>query len=213
MVFINIHSHHRDENETSKTILNYDNESISMESCCFSYGIHPMNSNSQQFDQQILQKKSCIAIGEIGVDKTLNIPIGFQIKLFKDQIQIAEKFKLPVILHCVKAWNEIVKIKNEFSPKQYWIYHGFRKINLVDSVIESGTFISIGSAVMKDFKLQEAVKKIPLDQLFIETDTDLNYTIKDIYTQIAMLKNISLQELTENIYLNSKKVFKKWEIG
>ena len=65
--------------------------------------------------------------------------------------------------------------------------------NLLTSVLESGVHISIGTAVIWDEKLQEQVKSIPLNRLFLETDNDTNYTIEAVYQKVALIKNISLQ--------------------
>lgn len=163
--------------------------------------------------EKVLLQKNCIAIGEIGLDKTISVSLDKQIELFIKQINTSEKFKLPVIIHCVKSWNEILAIRKKIKPTQTWIFHGFRKTNLVESVLNSGVHISIGTAVLWDEKLQDCVQKIPTDRLFLETDNDTNYSIEDVYLKVALIKNISLSELEKQIELNTINTFRKWEIG
>jgi TatD DNase family protein len=67
--------------------------------------------------------------------------------------------------------------------------------------------------VIWDKKLQEQVKNIPLNRLFLETDNDTNYTIQNVYQKVALIKNISLQVLKDQVYINTKNTFQKWEIG
>jgi TatD DNase family protein len=109
----------------------------------------------------------------------------------------------------VKAWNEILAIKKELKPNQPWIYHGFRKSNLVESVLDSGCFVSIGTAIIYDQKLQQAIQNIPLGKLFIETDNDTSHSIQEVYESVARLKNVSINELQEQILKNFALVFRK----
>jgi TatD DNase family protein len=211
-MLINIHTHHR-RNSSHEII----NSSTILNDSYFSFGIMHNQHDLLDFDstkvESIYQHKNCIAIGEIGLDKNGSIDINKQIQLFKNQIVDSEKHMLPVLLHCVKSWNEIFQIRKEITPKQPWIFHGFRKTTLTKSVLDSGVFISIGTALLWDSKLQETAKNIPLKQLFLETDDDTVHTIDKIYEKMAQIKNISLQELEEQLYINTKNTFKKWEIG
>lgn len=211
-MLINIHTHYNQNNK--QEIIQSDkieNENY------FSFGIvnktYPDDPAFPLFLDQVYAHKNCLAIGEIGIDKNSTINLNEQIQTFKKQIFDSEKYQLPVILHCVKGWNEILHVKKEINPNQPWVFHGFRKTNLLNSVIDSGTFISIGTAVIWDEKLQEYVKKIPLERLFLETDNDTNYKILDVYEKIASIKNISLQTLEDQLYFNTINTFKKWEIG
>ena len=162
----------------------------------------------EKFEFEISQP-NCVAIGECGLDKNITIPIETQISLFKQQIAISEKFELPLIIHCVKSWNETLVIKKELKPNQPWIYHGFRKSNLVESVLDSGCYISIGTAIIYDQKLQQIIQNIPLEKIFLETDDDTSHSIQEVYEAVAKIKNISIDELSKQILENFSLVFKK----
>lgn len=207
-MLINIHTH----SNTGKSleIVNFD---AFDKTSFFSYGIHPKDSVKLTIQDEIWLSNKCLAIGEIGLDKNIQIPLNKQIEIFKKQLIYSEKLNLPVILHCVKSWNEMMHIHQELQPKQPWIFHGFRKTNLIESVLKNGIYISIGSAVLHDIKLQESIPKIPLNKLFLETDDNKTVNIIDIYNKVALLKNVSLQELTEQIISNFKSVFTRWENG
>ena len=207
-MLINIHTH----SNTGKSleIVNFD---AFEKKSFFSYGIHPKDSVKLTIQDEIWLSNKCLAIGEIGLDKNIQITLNKQIELFKKQLIYSEKLNLPVILHCVKSWNEMMHIHQELQAKQPWIFHGFRKTNLIESVLNNGTYISIGSAVLHDKKLQASIPKIPLNKLFLETDDNKTVNIIDIYNKVALLKNVSLQELTEQIISNFKSVFTRWENG
>ena len=156
----------------------------------FSYGIHPKDSEKEIINEEILLSLNCLAIGEIGLDKLIDVAFDLQKRIFLQQVELSEKHELPVIIHCVKAWNEILEIKKELKPNQPWIYHGFRKSNLIESVLKSGCYISIGTAIIFDQKLQQSIQHIPLEKLFLETDNDTSYSIQEVYESVARLKNI-----------------------
>ncbi len=218
-MLINIHTHIQ-----SNSIYEILNKEETIIDTIYSYGLGPWaleqisekyfeNPNNSLEFEKIIKHKNCVAIGEIGIDKNLSIDLNKQTQLLTKQIFISEKNQLPIILHCVKSWNEIVEIRNILKPTQPWIFHGFRKTELLESVLKSGVHISIGTAIIWDKKLQDSIKNIPIDRLFLETDNNLNYTIMDVYAKICSLKNISLQTLEEQLYKNTKNTFTKWEIG
>lgn len=208
-MFVNIHTHlHQNEGIYILNSLDYSDKKF-----YYSLGFHPNESENLNFNADIFEKQTtqlnCIAIGECGLDKNISIPLKQQITLFKKQIDISEKIQLPIIIHCVKAWNEILEIKKELKPNQPWIYHGFRKSNLIESVLKSGCYISIGTAIIYDQKLQQTIQNIPLKKLFLETDNDTSHSIQEVYEFIARLKHISIDELQTQIFKNFKTVFQK----
>jgi TatD DNase family protein len=206
-MLINIHTHH--VNEIGLEIVNSKETKLSP----YSYGIGPYEIDEYDFDEILSLNTNCISIGEIGLDKTIQTNINKQINIFKKQLIYAEKLNLPVIIHCVKAYNELIKIKRDTNVNQPWIIHGFRKTNLLKTLIKEGFYISIGTAILHDLKLQTVIKTIPNNRLFLETDNDLKHNIEEVYQKVASLKEISLLDLKSIICKNFKTVFKKWEIG
>jgi TatD DNase family protein len=212
-MLFNIHSHFSSKNPNvifNKSDYNVDEYDF------FSSGIHPWYaSENEKLISSIsidAVNKKCLAIGEIGLDKLKGPEFEIQKSVLLKQIQISEEMNLPVILHCVKAWNELEIIKKEVKPKQIWIYHGFNKSNLVKSVLDSGVMISIGASILTNIKLQEIITEIPNSSLFLETD-DSNIDIFEIYQKVSEIKKISLQELEQIIEQNFKRTFTKWHIG
>lgn len=182
----------------------------------FSVGIHPWLANDppiSNYDIELLaQQPNCLAIGEVGLDKLKGPSIAIQEERFIEQITFSETLELPVILHCVRAWNEIRALKLHLKPTQPWIYHGFSKASLVPELLHCGIYFSIGASILTNIRLQEALIDIPLDQLFLETD-DVEIPISLIYEKVSALKNIPLPALEDTIENNFKRVFKKWTIG
>lgn len=208
----NIHSHFF----TGRTIEVVNRTNWQKVGKYFSVGIHPWDSENTDFDltkfKNELNNPFCLAIGEIGFDKLKGPSIEIQENVFRKQIALSEEFHLPVIIHCVKAWNELQHLKREINPTQTWIFHGFSKTVILEQVLHEGLMISIGAAVLTNQKLQEAIKSIPNNRLFFETD-DADISISTIYEKVSELKKLPLSELEQIIENNFKKVFTKWTIG
>jgi TatD DNase family protein len=205
----NFHTH-TIKNE-GREILNFDSNK-DLSSQFFSYGIHPKDTENKAFIENCLKRENCLAVGEIGLDKLISVPLEKQIEVFKKQINFSEKYKLPLILHCVKAWNEILAIKKELKPKQKWIFHGFSKTNIVEDVLKNGMYIGIGTRVLFDEKLQACLHKIPLNKILLETDDDEKNSILSVYEKVSEIKKLSLQELEIQIEENFRGIFENEEL-
>lgn len=208
--FFNIHTHVSVHPESE--ILSLAPEELSTDNRSFyaSVGIHPWtltekNANIQwKALYESIKDKRIVAIGECGLDKLKGPSMELQTAVFKQEAALAEDSSLPLIIHCVKAFNELIQLKKEISPCQPWIIHGFRgKLPLALDCIRHGFYLSIGSHFQEN-----TLKAIPLDRLFIETD-ESEESIGSIYQRIAETKGISQQELIEAINKNLREVFFK----
>ena len=162
-----------------------------------SLGTHPWNITNnwqQQFAaiEKAVTELNVIAIGECGLDK-LKSPadIELQKEIFRAHALLAEKAEKPLIIHCVKAYDELIAIHKEVSPLQAWIIHGFRgKPEQAVQLARAGLYISLGEQFNPD-----SAKTIPADKLFIESD-ESNTPIADIYDAVAKAKGMTTEELT-----------------
>ena len=179
----------------------------------YSVGIHPWKAGDWIDPEPFAAAKNCLAIGETGLDKLCDVPLKQQETVFRRQVELSEKQELPLILHCVKAWNEVRAIKTEMKPKQRWIFHGFRKTGITADVLQNGLLIGIGTAILYDLKLQEALREIPLESILPETDDDPKHDILAVYTKIAEIKGLSLQLFKKQVEQNFRETFRRWEIG
>ncbi len=181
----------------------------------FSIGIHPKDSSIfenhiNELNEKIIEKcksKNCLAIGEIGLDTRYD-NLEAQEKLFVLQLQIAQQLQKPIILHSVNSIDRILILHKKYCPYCPIIYHGFNKTSALNRIIEHpNLFFSIGESILSNSSLQEAVKTIPIQQLFLETDTS-TIELNSIYEEVAKIKSIPLHQLIEEIYENAKRVFK-----
>ena len=98
----------------------------------FSTGLHPWDvSDKISFDdifsyfENSLENELFSAIGEIGIDKLKGESINIQEKYFEYQLSLAKRFSLPVIIHCVKAYDRCLSILNKIEFNSYVIFHDF----------------------------------------------------------------------------------------
>ena len=175
-----------------------------------SIGIHPWFLTEENAESQwkVLQKQvshpSVLAIGEGGLDKLKGPDMELQVKILKQQVALSEEKSLPLIIHCVKAFNELIQLKKELRPHQPWIIHGFRgKEALAIDCIRHGFYLSYGEHFQEN-----ALKATPQEKLFIETD-ESEVPVQEIYQSTALVHGIGLQELMESVKKNVKEVFFK----
>lgn len=171
-----------------------------------SIGIHPWHISDRWQNEftgitGIADASNIVAIGECGLD-TLKSPATLerQEEVFKAHIQLSERLRKPLIIHCVKAFDRLLALHRELEPQQAWILHGFRgKPQQDEQLLRAGLYISLGERFNPD-----SVKAIPTDRLFIESD-ESNRPLTEIYAAIATVKGISAETLAAHILHNAKR--------
>ncbi len=180
-----------------------------------SLGIHPWfvneNSSLEKLESN-LQHPKCIALGEIGLDKVCSSDFKLQRKVFVKQIELSEKYNLPMIIHCVRASNELFEIKKEIKPTQHWIWHGFNKTSILQQTLENEIIPSFGEVILHNDSLQKELVNLESSQFLLETDKS-TFSIETIYKTVAELRNQSINSLQKEQITNFERIFTKWQIG
>ncbi len=194
---VNIHNHNIPTNNIS-TIYNTSIEELpqilTRNNLFLSIGIHPWELSESHIDWELLNKYASLStvkmIGECGMDKNIDFPLDKQIEIFKKHIEISERLQKPLIIHCVKCFNELFELRQKEKPTQRWLIHGFRgKPQLATQALKLGFDLSYGI-----YHNPLSVKITPTEHLFIESD-DKQIDIEKLYKKIATIKNISPTEL------------------
>jgi TatD DNase family protein len=214
MDFFDVHTHTFSSDKNTFSIVNTFPNSTDF-SKPFSIGIHPWYINKDKIDEELLiieeklKLENCFAIGECGLDKITETDFELQNEVFKKQVYLSEKYQKPLMIHCVKAHQEIIEIKKEINPNQTWILHGFNKnLQVAESLLKNGIILSFGVAILNNKKLQEVVFDIPISSILLETDT-AEITIDEVYQKMSEIKNSKLEDLQSEIKQNFKSIFKK----
>ena len=212
MICFDIHIHHKPKHpEAAIWNCQFDNCNDLVDATYCSQGLHPWNLLQFDIDSKIddLYRNledfpSIVAVGEAGLDKLCLTPWQMQIDAFKAQIAAADQFNKPLIIHCVKAYNELIKMKREVATNIPWVIHGFRgKPELAKQLLGEGFYLSYG------FKCnEESLRATPLNRLLFETD-ESEEPIVNLYAQSAALFPIPTHQLCELVRQNVDKVFFK----
>lgn len=213
-LFVNIHGHRQASNIQEWVIRNLmasDYPPDDIDYGYYSVGFHPYNVGKVD-EQNTLDKVSIatknpkvLAIGEIGLDKSIEAPMEKQSRVFEAQLDIAEQAQLPVILHVVRAFNEVIEIKKTRKPSVPMIIHGYNGSHqMADALVRAGFLISFGEAICGEHsKIIEALLSVPLENMFLETDEgDLD--IREVYQMAAEAKGLSTEQLRMQILENAK---------
>ncbi len=136
-------------------------------------------------------------IGECGLDKRSEVALEEQIDIFIRQVMFSEEVQKPLVLHVVKAWNELLAIKRDLQVSQPWIIHGFRgKPELAKQLLDKGFYLSFGAY----YNLESFLLAENYGRAFLETDESPNLSIKDVYRRSALELGLEPGELKERYY-------------
>lgn len=214
MQFFNLHTHSYTGNPNVLELVNQYPWEFNTAIPIYSIGIHPwyIDAGRLETDLQIIDKKlslpECMALGECGLDKRIDIPMDLQTAVFKQQIAIAEKHNKPIVLHLVAAFDELIAIKKELKITVPMIIHGFSKNTmLAKQLLDNGFYLSFGKYLLRNPELKSVFKAVPNDRFFLETDT-VDETIEEVYALAADYKGMTLEILQKQIAVNFEKVFK-----
>ena len=123
----------------------------------FTYGIHPwfLNEENHKHLLNAVENNAClpdvIAIGEAGFDRLRGPSMQLQRLAFEEQIAISEELMKPVVIHCVRAWDELLAAQKKIKPKMSWLVHGFRgNVNLHHNCYQKGYIFLSGMILFSD---------------------------------------------------------------
>lgn len=213
MQFFNLHTHKFTNQPEVLELVNQYPQEFDATIPFYSIGIHPwyIVKDRVEADLEIieskLQEKKCLAVGECGLDKRIEIPFDLQQLVFEKQLALAEKYRKPVVIHCVAAFQEVIEIKKKLNITVPMLIHGFSKNEQVaKQLIDNGFYISFGKYLLRNPELGSVFKSIPNDRFFLETDT-IEEGIREVYALAAKYKELELNELQEIINTNFTRVF------
>ncbi|MFF2459975.1 MULTISPECIES: TatD family hydrolase [Peribacillus] len=192
-------------------------------------GWHPvdaidMTEEDLQWIEELSNHPKVVAIGEMGLDYHWDkSPKDVQMEVFRKQIRLAKKVGLPIIIHNREATADIVNIlKEEEASRVGGIMHCFSgSAETALECINMNFYISLGGPVtFKNAKKpKEVAASVPLDRLLIETDcpylaphpyrgkrNEPSY-VKLVAEQIAEIKQLTLEEVSQATTENAKKLF------
>ena len=190
-----------------------------------SLGIYPtevLKKDEEELDKNIAfikkNKNNIVAVGEIGLDyHETKENTNKQKELFQKLIQLAEKLKLPVVIHSRKAESDAIDILESSRLKKIIMHCFSGKIKLVKRIQDNGWFVSIPPIITFSSHFKKVVEIVPTTQILTETDSPflspikgkrnepsfIGYTIKEI----SKIKGLNKDEVEKIIFMNFQKTF------
>jgi len=191
-------------------------------------GLHPAYVKENYLDElqiveQELANRKFVAIGEIGIDLYWDkTHLKEQQIAFRRQIQLAKKYKLPIVIHCREAFDEIFEIlEEEKSEDLFGIFHCFS--GTYEQALQAISYnmkLGIGGVVtFKNGKIDQFINQIDLKHLVLETDSpylapipfrgkrnESSYIV-NVVDKLASLYGLSSEEIALKTTENSKAIF------
>lgn len=177
----------------------------------YSLGLHPYY--SEDLTPQALEEltallehgASIVAIGEAGLDRRAETSMAIQTDYLRAQIALSERHQLPLVLHVVHSWGELLGLHRELRPSMPWIVHGFRRgTQLAESLIRQGLWLSFGEHHHPE-SLSLAYAR---GRMLLETDAS-TIDIRTVYAQVASQLGIDEHTLAEYIRIRCSEVVPK----
>lgn len=211
--FIDVHSHRIQEEDGTVRVQNLvpgDVIPAFSGRNFFSVGLHPWkiktkeeNNRALLMMEDALELDHVIFVGECGLDKLVEPGLDEQMRIFEAQAFMAEEYQKPLVIHCVKAMNEVMECYKKNRPTVPWIFHGYNgSLETTRQLAEMNFLFSFGEMLLREnSRAVESFQFLPLDKIFFETD-EFERHVEKIYQRGAELKNISLEMIKEEIWEN-----------
>lgn len=214
-MYYNVHTHPKSQTDDVVFIENlYKQFDQDFTDRNVSMGLHPWYLDVRTLEEQFesmtksASASEVLAIGECGLDKLSGTDWDLQIKAFQYQIGLAEELGKPLIIHCVKAFSEVLALLKDVAVPV--IFHGINnKLTLVQPIINRGYYLSFGKSVLGfNEAILNTFRSVPLERLLLETD-DADLDIREIYKSAALVRNISEKEIVLQLEKNFSNVFRR----
>ncbi len=216
--FIDIHNHGAKPSKgvfcVEALMAHEGRQPVPCDGIAYTYGIHPWfleETNHAGYIssvKKITAEPGVIAVGEAGYDRLKGPSMELQRKTFEEQVIISEEIRKPMVIHCVKAWEDLLTTWKRMRPKMPWLIHGFRgKKELADQLISKGMYLSFWFDFVIRPEAAVLLRNLPDDRIFLETD-GADIRIEDIYNKVSGDLGITITELKKLMFTNFNTFFK-----
>ncbi len=193
------------------------------------YGLHPwaVLNDFDVFDidefNLLLDKANPVAVGEIGLDFKVDVDRVKQMDIFVKQLDLARDRKLPALLHCRGAFDEMLHILKNYQDVTLVVHAFTRGVKLAERFLDLGSYLAFGGAATRDKAKQcrQSIKYAPEDRILFETDAPSigldgveafdtePCHVHNIAKAVAKHRGVSFERIAERTSENARRVFKK----
>lgn len=188
------------------------------------FGLHPwyLDKRSKNWEEKLenmLQQFPNALVGECGLDKLKNPETMPQREVFIKHIELAQKFRRPLLIHAVKSFDWLDELWGKM-PKKFVLHSFGGSAEQAKIAVKYGAYFSFSGGLLKSKKTLSALREIPNDKILLETDGPYQSQVKgkesgieelpQILKAIAEEKKENMEKLGEQIYQNSLEFIKAW---
>ncbi|MBQ7791139.1 MAG: TatD family hydrolase [Rikenellaceae bacterium] len=179
----------------------------------FSLGVHPWRADVSQTElqeafsriEQCVNVDGFVAIGECGLDWVSQVARAAQMSVFEQQIELAHRLAMPVVLHCVRAFEEVM-LRLSQAKIERAVFHSFvGSPQQAERVVREGYFCSFSPRSLASPRTREVIKAIAPSVMLVERD-ECECSIEEVYEAVATLRKCSVEELREIVFDNYKRL-------
>lgn len=208
MPILNIHTHYPTvDPEVLEIESLYFGQPTPGSSAWRSVGLHPWYLDfpeiavAEHWLREQAARPGTLAIGEAGLDNNTSTPWLRQVQAFECCLRVAADTRKPLILHCVKAYDEVLGLLRQYALPA--VFHGFDKHPQVAARLwQAGYYLSFGAALFNSRShAAEALRQTPADRFFLETD-DKKLDIKQVYKRAADIRGSTPEILQAQAWEN-----------
>lgn len=211
--FLNLHTHHPTGDPQVLEIESvYFGQDISGATGYRSVGLHPWHLNgvdlaaAQQWLNEQASRPESLAIGEAGLDKATDTPWAVQVDAFGRCLFVAADSRKPIIVHCVRAFGEIVQILGKSGSAHRppgIVFHGYDKHpQTAGMLLRAGCCLSFGTALFRaEGYAAEVLGQVPSDRFFLETDVQ-KVDIRAVYARAAEIRGTTVPVIKTLVWKN-----------
>ena len=184
--YIDFHTHHVPEQQNVVAVVDGRD----------TWGIHPWDILPQHVQGK--GESRC------GLDALRGPSMAVQEAVFRQHVRLGEEMRKPLVVHCVKALDLLLRLRRELRPAMPWMLHGFRgKPQQLQSLLAAGFYVSFG------FRHNaESLRLCPPERLMLETDDDTS-PVSVLYESVALQRGLSVASLCALMAENYRAFFRK----
>ena len=195
--------------------------------CYPAFGLHPYfieqhREQDLQTLEQWLREQQPIAVGECGLDFFLkDLDSDRQMYFFQAQLELAQQFDLPVIIHARKSTEQVIQCVKKFPGLRGMVHSYSGSFEQAEQLMKLGFYFSFGGAMTYEraSRLRSVIERIPLQHLLLETDApdqpgsrhhgEVNEPayIDEVIDKMTELLNIDRLQLIEQTTANARQLF------
>lgn len=181
-----------------------------------SVGLHPWDISKVDVEtaiaevESLMDREGVIMVGECGLDHCHGVSMAVQQQVFERHVLLSEQYAKPLVIHCVRAFDELLALKKRHKPQQTWVVHGFaNNISIARRLVSEGILLSFGQNLFNpngnSAKIIRQMTEIPF---FLETD-DSSISIAEVYARAAEVLQTDMSKLQNMMLHNMEEILNR----